>query len=135
LPSIEHVTPPDLSQAYILSAILEDHLDKLICRVIVDRAGQIGVPPQRVLLQEGWLTADQHVRALAAFHGVGFVALPDHAAPYVTLIDATGLSPAWVAGEIYTARGLGREPVLFISAIDALRRRQSEASAERRMWL
>jgi cellulose synthase/poly-beta-1,6-N-acetylglucosamine synthase-like glycosyltransferase len=56
LPSIEHVTPPDLSQAYILSAILEDHLDKLICRVIVDRAGQIGVPPQRVLLQEGWLT-------------------------------------------------------------------------------
>jgi hypothetical protein len=112
------------------------------------------VPPQRVLLQEGWLTADQYVRALAAFHGVGFVALPDHAAPYVTLIDATGLSPAWVAGEIFTARGLGREPVLFISAmdrsvsanetlaaatvdeaIDALRLRQSEASAGRRMWL
>ena len=44
--------------------------------------------------------------------------LPEHAAPYVTLIAATGPLPVWVADEIYTARGLGREPVLFISAID-----------------
>jgi glycosyltransferase XagB len=154
LENIDYFAPRFELQADIFAAILKDHLDKSICDEIVDRSEQMGVPPQRVLLQEGWLTADQYVRALAAFHRVGFVALPDHAAPYVNLVDATGPSPARVASEIYTARGLGREPVLFVSAldrsvganetlatatvdeaIDALRLRQPEASAGRRMWL
>ena len=123
-------------------------------RIIASRAASLGLPVHRVLLSEGWLSAEAYVAALAADLGVASVLRPDDANPADVLIDATGSPPEVVAAAVTEVLARRRTPVLFASALDRdadahetfvrataaaaiadLKTASPVASAGRRMWL